>query len=96
MDCPNCGTYNPEGRETCWRCDAVLPKPKPQKKRDPQKSAQNWLYVAIAIFLVITILQSCGFKLPFGLQRPEVPSPGSQMPGRPHTVYEVRSEIPWL
>jgi hypothetical protein len=41
MNCPNCGTYNPDEREVCWRCDKPLPKPATKKKRDPQKSAQN-------------------------------------------------------
>ena len=96
MDCPNCGTYNPEDRNICWRCDAELPKPNPEKKRDPQKSAQTWLYVAIAVFLVITILQSCGFKFPFGLQAPQAPASGGQLPVRPHIVYQRQAEVPSL
>jgi len=74
MDCPKCGTYNPEDRTTCWRCDAELPKPKPVKKKDPQKNAQMWLYVIVAVFLVITLLQTCGVELPFGSRSPIEPT----------------------
>jgi len=73
MDCPYCGAYNPEGRTTCWRCDRELPKPKPKKKRDPQQTAKLWLYIALAIFFVITILQTCGFRLPGSPQPPQSP-----------------------
>ncbi len=68
MECPNCGTYNPNDRETCWRCDEPLPTPEPEKKRNPRKRAQTWLYVAIAVFLLISLLQMCGVNLPFGPQ----------------------------
>jgi predicted nucleic acid-binding Zn ribbon protein len=64
MDCPNCGTYNPKDREKCWRCDEPLPTPEPRERRDPQKRAQTWLYVIIAIFAVITVLQMCGLQMP--------------------------------
>jgi predicted nucleic acid-binding Zn ribbon protein len=82
MECPNCGTYNPEDREQCWRCDEPLPKPEEEEERNPQKRAQTWLYVAIAIFFVITLLQMCGVRLPIGPQMPEQPSghlPSSQL-----------------
>jgi len=71
MECPNCGVYNPEDREVCWRCDKPLPTPKPQKKRNPQQTAKTWLYVGIAIFLGLSLLQMCGVRLPFGPQPPE-------------------------
>jgi hypothetical protein len=57
MDCPNCGVYNPEEREICWRCDQPLPKPEEPKKRksDPQ-SAMRRMWIIIGIVLVIWIL----------------------------------------
>lgn len=76
MNCPNCGTYNPEDRVTCWRCDKELPKPKVQKRRSPQKTAQTWLYVVIAIFLVYTLMQTCGISLPFAPRSPAPAAPG--------------------
>jgi predicted nucleic acid-binding Zn ribbon protein len=96
MDCPNCGTYNPEDRTTCWRCNAELPRVTPRKKRDPQKSAQMWLYVAIAVFFLITILQTCGVKLPFGPRLPEQPGSGSYVPSPPAVVYETHLTWPFL
>ena len=91
MNCPNCGTYNPEDRTTCWRCDKELPRPKPQKKKDSRKTAQMWLYVAIAVFFVFTILQTCGVKLPFGPQPPQE-TPGSYLVPRSPVVSLVRGE----
>ena len=31
-DCPNCGTWNPDDKLVCWRCQTELPKPQPKKK----------------------------------------------------------------
>jgi len=93
MNCPNCGTYNPEGREKCWRCDKPLPKPRPQKKKDPQKTARIWLYVAVAVFLVVTLLQTCGLKLPFGPQPPQEQEPSGHSRSRTPIVYLL--ERPW-
>ena len=84
MDCPDCGTYNPESRTTCWRCGNELPQPKPQKKRDPQKRAQLWLYVAVVVFFVFTVMQTCGVKLPFGAQPSQQQEPsGYSLPTAP-------------
>jgi len=65
MDCPNCKTYNPEGRTTCWRCNAELPAKAPEKRRDPQRSARVWLYVAVVALLLSTLVRLCGIKLPW-------------------------------
>jgi hypothetical protein len=57
MDCPNCGVYNPEERNICWRCDQELPKPTPGKKRknDPAL-AQRRMWIIVGVVLVIWIL----------------------------------------
>lgn len=60
MNCPECGTWNPEDRTVCWRCNHELPRPKPVKKKDPQKSGKTVLYLAAAFLLVTTLLQFCG------------------------------------
>ena len=93
MKCPNCGAYVPEDRDVCWRCDKPLPKPKPKKKKDPQKTARMWLYVAVAVFAVVTILQTCGFKLPFGPQLPQEQEPSGYSGPRSLVVYLV--DTPW-
>ncbi|MBM3187936.1 MAG: hypothetical protein FJZ90_04345 [Chloroflexi bacterium] len=87
MECPNCGTYNPDDRDVCWRCDKPLPKPEPKKKRDPQKSAQTWLYVAIAVFFLFTILQMCGVTNIGQRGQEQQQGPGSSLPARPAVVY---------
>jgi len=52
MDCPNCGVYNPEGREVCWRCDKELPKPKePKKRTQAMTSRRVWLMLAAFVVL---------------------------------------------
>lgn len=61
MDCPNCGVYNPEGRQVCWRCDRELPRPQEPRKRPPDPNAalrRMWILVGIAllIFLLLTWL----------------------------------------
>lgn len=77
MDCPNCGTFNPEGRTTCWRCNQELPAQTPIKRRDPQRSARLWLYVAIVALVGSTLVRLCGIKLPgtepAGYVQPSVP-----------------------
>ena len=78
MDCPNCGTYNPDERETCWRCNTVLPRPEPKKKKNPQKSAQTMLYVLIAVFALFTVLRMCGLQVP-GLQTPAETEPSGYL-----------------
>jgi len=93
MECPNCGTYNPEGRDVCWRCDKPLPKLEPKKKKDPQKSARTWLYVAVAVFIIITILQTCGFTLPFGQQAPQESEPSGYV--GPATPVVRLIDTPW-
>jgi predicted nucleic acid-binding Zn ribbon protein len=58
MDCPNCGVYNPEERQVCWRCDRELPKPKETKKRarDPAQAMRRmWIIVAIALAIWILL-----------------------------------------
>ncbi len=92
MNCPNCGVYNPEDRTVCWRCDKELPKPKPKKKSTFQ-SSQTWLYIIIAIFFVITILQTCGVRLPFGPQAPQQQKPSGYL--APESPSARLIELSW-
>ena len=60
MECPKCGTWNPDDKVRCWRCNAELPlPPKPRKSR--RISSQTWLWVAAILFSLITLLVQCGF-----------------------------------
>lgn len=57
MDCPNCGVYNPDERDICWRCDQALPKPEePKKKKTDPQAAMRRMWIIIGIVLVIWIL----------------------------------------
>jgi predicted nucleic acid-binding Zn ribbon protein len=67
VDCPNCGVYNPEERDICWRCDQPLPKPKERNKRraDPAVTMRRvWIIVALAV--LIWMLLSFVLPLFFG------------------------------
>lgn len=56
MDCPNCGTWNPNDKKQCWRCDAPLPEPEePKKKRKPI----SWIWWAVILFVLFTLAQAC-------------------------------------
>lgn len=58
MDCPNCHTYNPDERTVCWRCDKPLPKPEVKKRKGV--SSQQWLYILIAVMVVLMLVNMCG------------------------------------
>ena len=60
MECPKCGTWNPDDKAKCWRCSAELPlPPKPRKSR--KFSSQTWLWVVAILFSLLTLLVQCGF-----------------------------------
>ena len=58
MDCPECGTWNPDDKTQCWRCLKELPKPKPAKKKRVI-NPMTWIWVFAAIMTVFLIVQAC-------------------------------------
>ena len=45
-NCPNCGTWNPEDKTLCWRCQTELPRPEPpKKKRQNLLGFPIWMWV---------------------------------------------------
>ncbi len=56
MDCPKCGTWNPEDKRVCWRCQTELPRPVEKKKKQPLlflgMPAWSWILI---ILVVITL-----------------------------------------
>ncbi len=58
MDCPNCGTWNPDDKLRCWRCSAELPKPEEEKPRR-RVSVNTWLWVGLVVFVLLVLLQQC-------------------------------------
>lgn len=60
MNCPNCGKWNPEDKEICWRCQTPLPKPEPKKpKRQNIAGFPIWMWVALILFFLATTLGQC-------------------------------------
>lgn len=60
MECPKCGTWNPDDKTRCWRCSAELPLP-PKPRRKHKLSSQAWLWVVAILFSILTLLAQCGF-----------------------------------
>lgn len=59
MDCPDCGTWNPEDKLHCWRCGTALPQ-LAERRRPRKGSSPVWLWVAAILFLIGAILVQCG------------------------------------
>ena len=57
-NCLNCGTWNPEDKNVCWRCQTELPKPVVKKKRGPMRvlGLSIWIWLAIFFFVVMMIV----------------------------------------
>lgn len=67
-DCPNCGTWNPDDKVVCWRCQAELPKPKPAKKPTRRIAGLSiWVWVILILFFVVWILGQCFVLSPASL-----------------------------
>ena len=54
MDCPQCGTWNPDDKQVCWRCQTVMPKPVEKKKRKPRYilGLPLWSWALLALMLL--------------------------------------------
>ncbi len=61
-NCPKCGTWNPDDKRVCWRCQTVLPKPAPEKRRNPSTlwGLPIWAWVILALITVIWLAAQCG------------------------------------
>lgn len=61
MDCPKCKTWNPDDKNVCWRCQAVLPKPVEQKKKQPSffLGLPVWSWAVFAIMMVLLFAAQC-------------------------------------
>jgi len=60
MDCRNCGTYNPENRTQCWKCDELLPAKKDTKRRDPQVGRMGpWTWIILVVLGAVWMLGMC-------------------------------------
>ncbi len=58
-DCPQCGTWNPDDKQVCWRCQTPLPKPEPRRTRGPERRILGlpyWLWIVMAIILLVNLI----------------------------------------
>jgi predicted nucleic acid-binding Zn ribbon protein len=63
MDCPNCGTWNPDDKKVCWRCQALLPLPDEEKPKRPFTilGMQVWvILLLLAMLLMPLFMGRCG------------------------------------
>jgi len=62
MDCRKCGTWNPDDKNFCWRCNAELPKPvekKPKKAPRVFAGLPIWMWIMLALFFVVLVVGQC-------------------------------------
>ena len=61
MDCPKCGTWNPDDKQVCWRCQAELPKPVEKKVRKPVMflGLPGWAWAVLSIMILFWIVMQC-------------------------------------
>lgn len=65
-DCPNCGTWNPDDKDLCWRCQEPLPKPVEKAKRKPTVifGLPLWAWVVVLLIFFAPMLGQCLFVGP--------------------------------
>ena len=101
MECTKCGTWNPDDKVRCWRCNAELPRP-PEPRKSKKINSQTWLWVVVVIFVVVTTLFRCnafdlgggegtGFLRPYSAPGLSVQQPGLAPVSHPAQVEPV----PW-
>lgn len=64
-NCPNCGTWNPDDKMVCWRCQTEMPRPVEKKKKNAARIAglPVWVWVVAIVFFALMVLGQC-FLLP--------------------------------
>ncbi len=62
MDCPKCGTWNPDDKLVCWRCQATMPKPVEKKKKKPRLilGLPIWAWVMLVVMLAFFFVTQFG------------------------------------
>lgn len=58
-DCPKCGTWNPDDKLVCWRCQTEMPKPVPKKKPLRVMGMPVWTWVVLVLLTIIWIAVTC-------------------------------------
>jgi hypothetical protein len=62
MDCPKCGTWNPDDKQVCWRCQATWPKPVEKKIKKPRifLGLPVWAWVMLVLMLAFFFVTQFG------------------------------------
>lgn len=65
MECPKCGTWNPEDKIVCWRCQTPMPRPEAPKvrKRHTFLGLPIYMWLFLVLFLMLPILWQCAGPL---------------------------------
>jgi predicted nucleic acid-binding Zn ribbon protein len=60
-NCTNCGTWNPDDKNICWRCQTVLPKPVEKKVRTQRRFAglPLYLWIVMIFFFIMLFASRC-------------------------------------
>jgi predicted nucleic acid-binding Zn ribbon protein len=66
MDCPKCGTWNPEDKDVCWRCQEPLPKIVAKEKRKPIifLGLPLWAWLVVLAIFFVPLLGQCLMAAP--------------------------------
>jgi predicted nucleic acid-binding Zn ribbon protein len=61
MNCLQCGTWNPEDKRVCWRCQADLPKPVEKKPRRPALflGLPVWAWIMLILLAAFMFFGTC-------------------------------------
>jgi predicted nucleic acid-binding Zn ribbon protein len=61
MDCPKCGTWNPDDKQICWRCQTQMPKPVEKKKRKPVMllGLPIWSWIVLLLMMISVFAAQC-------------------------------------
>lgn len=61
MDCPKCGTWNPDDKRVCWRCQTEMPKPVEKKKKQSAVflGLPLWSWAMIGILFILLFAGQC-------------------------------------
>jgi len=63
-DCPKCGTWNPDDKTVCWRCQTPLPKTEARRPRRGHRTLFGvplWIWlIGLAILLINLLIPYLG------------------------------------
>ena len=60
-DCPNCGTWNPDDKNVCWRCQTEMPRPQTKKRQTTRRilGIPWWMFLAVVFFVIMMLAGRC-------------------------------------